>query len=50
VKGKKLVDFLNWALTSGESEAPSLDYAPIPSEMSASVKAKVATIDFSGAK
>jgi phosphate transport system substrate-binding protein len=50
VKGKKLVDFLNWALTSGETEAASLDYAPIPSEMSASVKAKVATIDFSGAK
>lgn len=50
VKGKKLVDFLNWALTNGEPLAPSLDYAPLPSEMTANVKAKVATIDFSGAK
>jgi phosphate transport system substrate-binding protein len=50
VKGKKLVDFLNWALTYGEPEAASLDYAPSPSEMSPRVKAKVATIDLSGAK
>jgi len=50
VKGKKLVDFLNWALTHGEPEAPSLDYAPLPSEMTPGVKAKVATIDFAGAK
>lgn len=50
VKGKKLVDFLNWALTSGEPEAASLDYAPLPSEMTASVKAKVATIDFAASK
>jgi phosphate transport system substrate-binding protein len=50
VKGKKLVDFLNWALTYGESEAASLDYAPLPSEMTPKVKAKVATIDFAGAK
>jgi phosphate transport system substrate-binding protein len=50
VKGKKLVDFLNWALTYGEPEAASLDYAPLPSEMTPKVKAKVATIDFAGAK
>ena len=50
VKGKKLVDFLNWALTYGEPEAPTLDYAPLPSEMTPKVKAKVATIDFAGAK
>jgi phosphate transport system substrate-binding protein len=50
VKGKKLVDFLNWALTNGEPEAASLDYAPLPSEMTPGVKAKVATIDFAGAK
>jgi phosphate transport system substrate-binding protein len=29
-KGKKLVEFLNWALTKGETMAPSLDYAPLP--------------------
>jgi phosphate transport system substrate-binding protein len=49
-KGKKVVDFLNWALTEGEKSAPSLDYAPLPSDMATKVKARVATIDFSGAK
>ena len=49
-KGKKLVDFLNWALTDGEASASTLDYAPLPSEMAGNVKARVATIDFSGTK
>ena len=35
VKGKKLVDFLNWALTEGEKVAPTLDYAPLPTAMAA---------------
>ena len=50
VKGKKLVDFLNWAMTEGEKSAPTLDYAPLPTEMVTSVKAKIATIDLAGAK
>jgi phosphate transport system substrate-binding protein len=50
VKGKKLVDFLNWALTEGEKTAPTLDYAPLPAEMVTGVKAKIATIDLAGAK
>ncbi|MEO8910407.1 MAG: phosphate ABC transporter substrate-binding protein PstS [Gemmatimonadaceae bacterium] len=50
VKGKKLVDFLNWALTTGEAEASTLDYAPLPSAMAASVKARLSTIDLTGAK
>jgi phosphate transport system substrate-binding protein len=50
VKGKKLVDFLNWAMTEGEKTAPTLDYAPLPAEMVTSVKAKIATIDLAGAK
>jgi phosphate transport system substrate-binding protein len=50
VKGKKLVDFLNWALTDGEKEASTLDYAPLPTEMATAVKARVANIDLSGAK
>jgi phosphate transport system substrate-binding protein len=50
VKGRKLVAFLNWALTTGETEAPPLDYAPLPAEMATMVKAKVAAIDFAGAK
>jgi phosphate transport system substrate-binding protein len=50
VKGKKLVDFLNWALTDGESLAPALDYAPLPADMASKVKAKLATIDLAAAK
>jgi phosphate transport system substrate-binding protein len=50
VKGKKLVDFLNWALIEGEKTAPTLDYAPLPAEMVTNVKAKIATIDLAGAK
>ena len=50
VKGKKLVDFLNWALTEGEKEAVTLDYAPLPADMATTVKARLATIDLSGAK
>jgi phosphate transport system substrate-binding protein len=50
VKGKKLVDFLNWALTDGEKEASTLDYAPLPAEMATAVKARLANIDLTGAK
>ncbi len=50
VKGKKLVDFLNWAMTEGEKSAPTLDYAPLPTEMVTTVRAKIATIDLAGAK
>jgi len=49
-KGKKLVDFLNWALTDGEAEASALDYAPLPGEMASKVKERVATINYNGAK
>jgi len=29
-KGKKLIDFVKWALHDGEKSAPGLDYAPLP--------------------
>ena len=32
-KGKKLVEFLKWALTKGEVMARDLDYAPLPAEL-----------------
>ena len=32
-KGKKLLDFLRWALTEGGSQAAALDYAPLPQTM-----------------
>ncbi len=44
VKARKLVDFLNWALTEGEAQAATLDYAPIPETMAANLKARIATI------
>lgn len=50
VKGKKLVDFLNWALTDGQTLAPPLDYAPLPADMASNVRARLKTIDFAGTK
>ena len=50
VKGKKLVDFLNWALTEGEGQAASLDYAPLPEAMATRLKARLATVDLTGTK
>jgi phosphate transport system substrate-binding protein len=44
VKGKKLVEFLNWALTKGEGMAASLDYAPLPEELSKRVLERVKTM------
>jgi phosphate transport system substrate-binding protein len=32
-KGKKLVEFLKWALTKGEDMSKQLDYAPLPAEL-----------------
>ena len=32
-KGKKLADFVRWALTDGERSAATLDYAPLPPAM-----------------
>ena len=45
VKGKKIVDFLNWALADGESLAEPLDYAPLPAEMASTLRNKIKTID-----
>ncbi len=44
VKGRKLVDFLRWALTDGEKEATSLDYAPLPASMTAQLKSRLDSI------
>ena len=47
-KGKKLVDFLTWAYTSGESMAASLDYAPLPAELTSKLKARLGQIQVAG--
>ena len=45
-KGKKLVEFLNWALTKGETIAPSLDYAPLPDSVQQRVLERIKTIKY----
>jgi phosphate transport system substrate-binding protein len=49
-KGKKLVDFLNWALTDGQALAAPLDYAPLPAEIASAVREKLKTVDSAGTK
>ncbi len=46
VKGKKIVEFLNWAVTKGEQMAASLDYAPLPENVQARVLERVKTIKY----
>jgi phosphate transport system substrate-binding protein len=46
VKGKKLVGFLNWALTQGEGMAPALDYAPLPPDLQKRVLERIKTIKY----
>jgi phosphate transport system substrate-binding protein len=43
-KGRKLVAFLNWALTKGEGMASGLDYAPLPEKVQQRVLERVKTI------
>jgi phosphate transport system substrate-binding protein len=45
-KGKKLVEFLNWALTDGEELASALDYAPLPRGLRERALARVKEIKF----
>jgi phosphate transport system substrate-binding protein len=44
VKGAKLVNFLRWAYSDGEKAAATLDYAPLPSSMIASLQNRLKTI------
>jgi phosphate transport system substrate-binding protein len=45
-KGKKLVEFLNWAMTHGEAIASSLDYAPLPDGVQQRVLERIKTIKY----
>jgi phosphate transport system substrate-binding protein len=45
-KGKKLVEFLNWAITQGEKMAEQLDYAPLPDELQARVLERIKQIKY----
>jgi phosphate transport system substrate-binding protein len=45
-KGKKLVEFLDWALTQGEGMAATLDYAALPEALQKRVLERVKTIKY----
>jgi phosphate transport system substrate-binding protein len=45
-KGKKLVEFLNWAITKGEGMASSLDYASLPENVQQRVLERIKTIKY----
>ena len=47
-KGKKMVEFLKWALTSGEDMAKSLDYAPLPKALRDRVLKRISEIQVGG--
>jgi phosphate transport system substrate-binding protein len=46
VKGKKLVEFLDWALTKGEAMASALDYAPLPAPLQSRVLERIKVIKY----
>jgi phosphate transport system substrate-binding protein len=46
VKGKKLVEFLNWSMTRGEAMAASLDYASLPESVQQRVLEQIKTIKY----
>jgi len=46
VKGKKLVEFLNWAVTKGEKMSEALDYAPLPDSVQQRVLERIKTIKY----
>jgi phosphate transport system substrate-binding protein len=43
-KGKKIVDFLKWALHDGQAAASSLDYAPLPKNIVAMLDKRLVTV------
>jgi phosphate transport system substrate-binding protein len=47
-KGKKMVEFLQWALTKGEDMAAPLDYAPLPQPLRDRVLKRIAEIQVGG--
>ena len=45
-KGQAVVDFLNWMLDKGEPMTTSLDYAPLPKNVAAKVRARIKEIKY----
>ncbi len=49
-KGKKLADFLRWALNEGQKDAAALDYAPLPASLVSRLMPRIDSIAPGGAK
>jgi phosphate transport system substrate-binding protein len=45
-KGKKLAEFLDWAITKGEAMAAALDYSPLPAALQTRVLERIKTIQY----
>jgi len=45
-KGRKIVEFLKWAMKEGETMAPQLDYAPLPPALNKRVLAEIGGIRY----
>jgi phosphate transport system substrate-binding protein len=45
-KGRKLVEFLNWAVAKGEGMAAALDYSPLPDSVQQRVLERIKTIKY----
>ena len=43
-KGKKLIDFLKWAIHDGQASAANLDYAPLPKNVVAMLDKRLSTV------
>ena len=43
-KGKKLIDFLKWAIHDGQASAATLDYAPLPKNVVAMLDKRLSTV------
>jgi phosphate transport system substrate-binding protein len=43
-KGKKLVDFLRWALREGDASASALDYAPLPAQLDSRLEQRLQSV------
>jgi phosphate transport system substrate-binding protein len=49
-KGKKLVDFIKWAIHDGEKDAESLDYAPLPKNVVAMIDKRLGAVKMLASK
>jgi phosphate transport system substrate-binding protein len=49
-KGKKLADFLRWAMADGQQYAGQLDYAPLPQSLATRLMARIDSIASGGAR